>query len=219
MYTWDFEVLWRESRLLWQGFWVTLELSVLSILAGTVVAMILTLLSFLSPIGRFLARCYIETFLALPVLVILVWLYHSGPTIGIVLPGFWVGTLGLSLSLGAFVAESIRSGISAVPQGQVLVASMMQVPKFHVWKRIILPQALHVAFPSVLSQYISCIKLSSLCASIAVNELVYAARTAIAVTFRPLEFYTAVAVLYVLMIVPLTYVARCVEARLKFGMQ
>ncbi|MGD0253374.1 MAG: ABC transporter permease subunit [Verrucomicrobiota bacterium] len=76
-----------------------------------------------SPLVRIPVSIYVETFLALPVLVLLIWIYYCGPLLlNIRLSSFWTAVVALTLSLGAFVAEIVRSGLLSVPRGQVEAA-------------------------------------------------------------------------------------------------
>ncbi len=162
---------------------------------------------------------YIEVFFAIPVLVLLVWIYYCLPLLLPVKPtAFQTAWACLTLSLSAFVAEIVRAGVSSVPQGEVEAARVLGLTPWQTFRLIILPQAFRRMLPALLGQYITAIKLSSLASIISVTEIVYQTQLAIATTYRPLELYTAAALAYMTIILPLSLLMKRFESRTrKFG--
>lgn len=220
-YQWDFSIVWRNQDVFVNGALVTLQLTFFAITLGTLWGFLLGL-SRLSKfkILRAFTSLYIEIFLALPVLVLLIWIYYSGPLLFrfLNISNFWTAVLALALSLGAFVAEIVRSGIEAVPRGQVEAARGMGMTFLQATRKIVVPQAFRVMTPPLLGQYITCLKLSSLASVIAVYELLHSAQNLITYTYRPLEIYTAVALTYVVLIFPFSLLTRRLEASKKWRM-
>ena len=213
-YAWDFGVVFLARDVFFKGILITALLSGASIVLGTIPGIILALTrrskKFLL---RVVSKAYIELFLAIPVLVLLIWLYFCLP---IILPftklsGFWTAVLGFSLSLSAFVAETVRAGIESIPPGQTEAGLTLGMTQSQTMWRIVLPQAIRMVIPPLFTQYITCIKLSSLASVIAVNELLHLSGLLIMKTFRPLEIYTAVAVAYMAIILPLNLLVRSIE--------
>src|ERR1035438_9753713 len=124
MYDWDFGLIWRNRAVFVQGGWITVQITALSILLGTAGGSVLGLgRASKSRWLRLPVSAFVELFLALPVLVLLVWVYYCAPLFfHINLSGYWTAVTVLSLSLSAFVAEIVRAGLLAVPKGQVEAA-------------------------------------------------------------------------------------------------
>ncbi len=116
------------------------------------------------------------------------------------LPAFLCATLGLSIYSGAYAAEIVRGGLLAVPAGQADAARALGLQRWQTLRLVTLPQALRVIAPSLASLFSQLIKDSSLASVIAVAELTYQASEVEADTFRSIEVYTTVAVLYLLLV-------------------
>ncbi|HHT9122666.1 MAG TPA: amino acid ABC transporter permease [Candidatus Wunengus sp. YC63] len=218
MYDWDFGIILRYKWIFVQGAWITLEITFFAVIFGTVAGVILGIgRSAKSPWIRLPVGMYVEFFLAMPILVLLIWIYYCGPIfLNVSLSGFWTAILSLGLTLSAFVAEIVRSGILAVPSGQVEAARVLGMNKIQAFTWITMPQAIRVMIPPLLSMYIATLKTSSLASVIAVYELLHSAQSLIMNTFRPLEIYTTVALCYVAMVLPLSLLTRRFESSRKW---
>jgi polar amino acid transport system permease protein len=156
------------------------------------------------------ARAFVELFLALPTLIILVWLYYSLPLIapGWTIDGQTCAILGLGLSLSAFVADIIRSGIESIPLGEIEVAYCTGLSKLQAIRYILIPQVLQRCWLPLMGQYITTYKFSTLASIIAVPEILHTANAIIAQTYRPLEIYSIVALMFTATIIPLNILLR-----------
>jgi polar amino acid transport system permease protein len=144
------------------------------------------------------------------VLVILVWTYFAFPLlIGRSLSPITAGVLGLGLHLAAYVSEVIRAGLGSVRPGQMRAALALGMSPFQAVRTIILPQALVRMLPPIGSLLVLAVKDSAIASVIAVPELIRQSQTLAGQTFRPFEIYTAVMILYFLILYP---VARGVDA-------
>lgn len=214
MYEWDFGVVLRYKWVFIQGAWMTLQITFFAVIIGTLLGALLGLGRTSKLLWvRLPVSVYVELFLAIPILVLLIWIYYCGPILlGVNLSGFWTAVLTLSLTLSAFVAEIVRSGLLAVPNGHIEAARALGMSKAQTLRLITIPQAIRVMVPPLLSTYISTLKMSSLASVIAVYELLHAAQNLIMTSFRPLEIYTAVALGYVVMVLPFSFLTRRYEA-------
>ena len=214
MYNWDFNIVFSNKWLFAQGAWVTLEVTLFTIIFGTLVGGLLGLgRSAKSKWIRFPVSVYVEFFLAMPILVLLIWIYFCGPILlRVSLSGFWTAVLALSLSLSAFVAEIVRSALLAVPKGDIEAARALGLSRYQALRFIAIPQAIRIMIAPLLGMYIATLKTSSLASVIAVYELVHAAQGLIMTSFRPLEIYTTVAIIYVVMVLPFSFLTRRYEA-------
>lgn len=218
-YRWDFSSVWRNWPQLAEGVGITIALSIASILLGLVLAGLLTLLrkSRLSP-ATWTARAFIEVFRDLPVLVVLVWLFYCLPIFlgnDLRFSPFLVAVLGLGLNFAALQAEIFRSGVEAIPEREIEVARTLGFNRWQIARYIIIPQALWRTLAPTLGQAVNTLKLSSLASFISVGELFHTTTFLIQDTYRPLEFYTVLAGLYLVIIMPLAITIQRLERNLE----
>lgn len=193
-----FTVLMPQSiPFLLEGAVVTVELSLLSMACALIIGITVAVgrLSGIQPLNWLLAT-YIEVWRNVPLIVQLMVIYFTLPEIGIRLPGFWAGVLGLSLNLGAYLSEVFRSAIISIDPGQREAGRSIGMSQVMTYRRIVLPQALRIAIPTVGGYFIALLKDSSLVSFIAVNELLRNGTIIIANTFRTMEVYMMVAFIY-----------------------
>jgi len=216
-YTWDFSFLWMYRWLLAVGLGVTLLYTVGSILAGLVIGLVVGLMR-LSRSWLLNAPliAYIEAFRCTPLLVQIIWFYYAFPVlVGIDMPASVAGMLVLSLYTGAFYAEIFRGGVISIERGQWDAARAIGMRRAQVLRTIILPQAVKRMIPPFMNQSIIQLKNTSLVSTIAVSDLLYQGTLITSATYRPLETYTTVAVIYFAILFPLTLGAQAVERRLQ----
>ncbi|MGD9742481.1 MAG: amino acid ABC transporter permease [Dongiaceae bacterium] len=183
-----------------EGAVVTLELSLISMVFAILIGLLVALgrIAGGRVLGGLLAA-YVEVWRNVPLIVQLLVLYFSLPEIGITLPGFWAGVLGLSLNVGAYLSEVFRAAIISIESGQRDAGLSIGMSRATVYRRVILPQALRIAVPTIGGYFISLLKDSSLVSYIAVNELLRNGMIVISTTFRSMEIYLMVAIVYFVM--------------------
>lgn len=192
-----FTLIPRYFPFLLKGAWVTIELSVISMVCAMAIGLAVAL-------GRmsarrwpgWLLRAYVEIWRDVPLVVQLLVIYFTLPQVGLTLPGFWAGVLGLALNLGAYLSEVFRAAIQSVDHGQREAGLTIGMSHAMIYRRVILPQALKVALPTLGGYFISLLKDSSLVSFIAVNELLRHGTIVIADTFMSMQVYLMVAIIY-----------------------
>jgi His/Glu/Gln/Arg/opine family amino acid ABC transporter permease subunit len=195
-----------------QGAIVTLELSVISMACAIVIGLVCAL-------GRTsgnrllnaIVVVYVEIIRDVPLLVVLLVIYFTLPQIGLSLPGFWAGVLGLSLNVGAYLSEVFRAALGSVDKGEKEAGLSIGMSGFTVFRRVTLPQAMRIATPTVGGYFISLLKDSSLVSFIAVNELMRHGTILISNTFRSMEIYLMVAMIYFVMSFVIARAVRYIE--------
>ena len=216
MYAWDFAALKPYWGLIWQGLGVTVFYTVITVLAGLAIGLAAGILRTTAP--RWVAiplRGYIEVFRCTPLLVQLVWVYYALPVlIGVDMSATTACFLTLSLYAGSFYAEIFRGGIEAIDRGQWEAGQAIGMQQGRIFRRIILPQAIQVMIPALINQTIMQLKNTSLVSTVAVGDLLYQGSVITAASYRPLEVYTTIAVLYFIVLFPLTLVADQLEQRM-----
>jgi len=214
-YTWNFSTIFDYRLAIFHGALMTLELTFFSLIFGTILGVLLALCKLSkNSLLRYPAIIFIEIFTGLPLLVLLVWLFYALPIFtGITISAVPTAIIGLSLNLSGFVAEIFRAGIQSIPKGQTESSVALGLSKFQTIKRIIIPQATKLIIPPLSGRYVETIKLTSLASIIAVDELLHSGQNLISVNFRPLEVYTVIAIVYLIIIIPLTFILRKFEKK------
>jgi polar amino acid transport system permease protein len=209
----DSSVITANASLLWQGLLVTLLYTVATIVSGLGIgfAVGLAQLSRLLPV-RLLGRIYVEFFRNIPLLVILLWSYYALPIfLHVNITKAWAGYLSLSLYIAAFYAEILRGGVEGIDPGQVDAATALGMSAGQRMRRVILPQAIRRMLPPLVGQSIIQMKNTTLLSAITVPDLLYQGSYVSSFTYRPMEVYTAVAAIFLIILVPLTALARRME--------
>lgn len=214
-YAWDFASLKPYVGLIWQGLLVTVLYTVTTVAAGLVIGLVVGILRTNAP--RWISvplRAYIEIFRCTPLLVQVIWVYYALPVlIGVDMSAPTACFLALSLYAGSFYAEVFRGGIDAIDRGQWEAGWAIGMRRGKIFRRIVLPQAITVMIPSFINQTIIQLKNTSLVSVVAVGDLLYQGTVITAASYRPLEVYTTVAILYFVILFPLTLVADRIELR------
>jgi polar amino acid transport system permease protein len=214
-YHWNFSIVWEYREAFLKGIQLTVSLALLTILLGMAVGIVLALLR-ASPL-RFLrwpAGVLIELVRAVPPLVLLVWIYYCLPILsGIAFSAFHTAVVALALYSSAFYAEIFRAGIQSIDKGHIEAAYSVGMTRGQLLRRIVGPLAFQRIFPPLVSQCVLVMKNTSLVGYVAVADILYRGQQVSMQTFRPLEVLTAVAVMFLIIIVPLTVAANLLESR------
>jgi polar amino acid transport system permease protein len=212
-YVWDFGILAKYSHLFWLGLGWTMAYTVGTIFLGSVIGLLVGILRLKRyPVIDWLLVAYIELFRCTPLLVQIIWFYYAFPVvIGVNIPAHVAAVTVLSLYGGAFYAEIVRGSIESIHRGQWDAARALGLRPWHLLRLVILPQALKPMLAPYVNQSVTQLKNTSLVSIIAVPDLVYNATLINADTYRPLEVYTIVALIYFAILFPSTLVARQLE--------
>ncbi len=200
---------------------VTIEISVLSMALAMALGLVVAVCRLYGPLPlRWAALGYVEFFRGIPVLLLLYLLYYALPTIlnrdlGIPFKpsDFTVAILAFGLNYAAYEAEIYRAGIGAIPLGQWEAAASLGMSRFLTFRRIILPQAIKTILPPVTNDFVALFKDTSVVSVIAVVELTKRYQMLSKSSLKYLEIGVATAVLYLIMSIPLGYLARYLEKR------
>lgn len=198
-----------------QGFRLTVVLSLLSMGLGTVIGLALVVLR-LAPSAplRHAARLVIEFFRNVPILIQLFFYYYGLPRLGVSLDAFTCAALGLSLYSGVYIAEALRSGVLSVDRGQWDAGLAAGLSRPQTLRHVVLPQAVRLVIPPLTNLLVFTIKTSALASAITVEELTHVTETLESDTFRTFELFTAAALGYLALTIPLGGAARWLERRL-----
>lgn len=199
-YTLNFAVLLPHWEAFAQGCWLTLRLSAIAVVIGLAVGLLTVLgkRSSVAPV-RWLAGGYIEIIRNTPFLVQVLFVFFGLPSLGISLSPNAAAVLALSLNLGAFSAEIIRTGIESVPRGQFEAGAALGLSSFQTFRHIVIKPALRTIYPSLTGQFVMLLLTTSIVSSISAEELTSVAQNIDSATFRSFEVYIVAALLYLAM--------------------
>jgi polar amino acid transport system permease protein len=199
------------------GFWLTISISLASIFISLVLGFLVAVIGFSNKkFLRIINRIYIEFFRAIPLLVLLLWIYYGLPVVfGLTVGAFVAGVISLSLSDSAFEAEIFRAGIQSISLGQKDAAKSIGLNKFQEMKLIIFPQAVRVILPAIGNQFVYVLKMSSLVSIVGLADLTRKANELVVTVYRPLEIYSFLVLEYLFLIVIISYLIRKLESKLK----
>jgi His/Glu/Gln/Arg/opine family amino acid ABC transporter permease subunit len=215
-YQFRWDIIPNNLDFLMSGLQMTLIISAIAL----VFAMIGGLLLALVDMSRYLAVRAIglaigEVIRNTPILVQLLWVYYVLPIVfNIRISSLAAILIGLSVYMAAFMSEVYRSGIQAVPKGHREAAQVLGLTPFQSFRRIVLPQAIRFTLPPLASNFVQLIKFSSLGAVISVTEITRRGMELSSSTFRPLEIFSFIAVVYFFICWPLSMAIRFWEHRL-----
>lgn len=189
-------------------------------LGGMLIALVLGLLVALARISnsrvlRGIATFYVEVLRGTPLLVQLVYIYFVLPTIGIQLDPITAGIISLGLNYAAYLSEVYRTSILAIDHGQTEAAlSLGYTPAKALWL-VVIPQSFKVALGPIGNYFIAMVKDTALTSVIAVSEILKTANTLNSQTFQTVEIYTAAALLYLALSLPLSRLVIVLERKVR----
>lgn len=205
------------TKILIPGLTATIPLTIISFSIAMVIAVVMALIQFANvKVLKELARFYIWVVRGTPLLVQLYVIFFGLPSLGIVLDPFPSAVIVFSINEGAYGAEIIRAALESVPKGQLEAGYCVGMSYLQTMRRIILPQALRTAFPSLSNSLIAMVKDTSLAANITVTEMFMATQKIVARTYEPLALYIEVGVIYLMFSTVLTWLQRLGEKKLDF---
>jgi putative glutamine transport system permease protein len=162
---------------------------------------------------RIINRVYVEFIQNTPLVIQVFFIYHGLPHIGISLPVFLVGILGVGVYHGAYIAEVVRAGIQSIPRGQTEAAFSQGFSYIGAMRHIILPQAKRAVYPPLTNQAVNLIKNTSVLAMVAGGELMYHADSWSSNYLYYGPTYIVTGLLYLLLCLPLARYARYLESK------
>jgi polar amino acid transport system permease protein len=215
-YRFRWDTVWNSLDFLMAGLQMTLLLSAVTLVLAMIGGLIIAGLD----MSRWRALRWIgvsfgEIIRNTPILVQLLWVYYVLPIVfGVGIGAVTALIIGLSVYQASFISEVYRAGIQAVPKGHREAAQVLGLTPAQSFRRIVLPQAIRMTLPPLASNFVQLIKFSSLGAVISVSEITRRGMELSSSTFRPLEIFTFIAVVYFFICWPLAMGIRFWERRL-----
>ena len=204
-------------KFLLSGFTTTIFISVVSISLSIILGLVVAIPSLAK--NKFLTYLnigYVEIVRAIPLLVLILWIYYGLPIMtGISFSPFVSGIIALTISESAFQAEIFRAGINSIRKPQWEAGSSLGLGFFKKLRLVILPQAVRNILPAIGNQFVYVLKMSSLVSIIGIGDLTRKANELVVTTYRPLEIYTFLILEYLILILIVSYLVRKLEKKLK----
>ena len=212
----DLLILEQYFPVLLEGLEATLRITALSLLFGLAGGAILCFAKLAGRgAGHAIASFIIDFFRTIPEFVLIFWVYSCLPLLlSVRMPSEASGIVALSLFTAAYTAEILRAGILSVDKGQIEAVLSLGIPKRVIWMRVVFPTAIRRMLPALISFISELVKATALLSAISVAEITYQANVLGSRTFAFIEFLSAAALLYFLLIFALSAAARYAERRL-----
>ena len=185
------------------GLLVTLEISAAAfLLAALLGVLVATLRATPHRLARTIGDAYVEIVRNIPLIVQIFFLFFALPSVGVRLPAFLCGVLGLGVYTAAFVAESIRSGLNAVPAGQLEAATASGMSYVAAMRLVVLPQAIRLTIPPLGNTTLNMIKNTSLVSAISIADILGVANLIGARTFAYVPMFIGAGIAYLIITLP-----------------
>ena len=196
-YTFQFGDVFAAWPLLAKGTWITIQLSMMAMLLGLMVAIVCAWGKTAGPAWlRFIINAYIEVIRNTPFLVQLFFFFFALPALGVRWSPYTAALTAMVVNLGAYATEIIRAGIESIPKGQIEAAMALNLKRWEIFRFVILKPALKAVYPAFTSQFILLMLSSAVVSVISADDLTSVAANLQSQTFRSFEIYIVVAVIY-----------------------
>jgi polar amino acid transport system permease protein len=194
----------------------TIALTVCSAFLSFFVGIIFAVIALYAPLAvRLPFRAFEWIFMGTPLLLQLFLIYFGLVQIGIDLPAFVAGVIGIGLHFAVYNSELIQTSILAVDKGQMEAARTLGLSRGQALRKVVIPQAVRDVIPPIGNNMIALLKDSALASVIGVSELTLSAQLAIGRTYRPFEFYIVAAAVYYIINLGMEFVLRRIERRVQ----
>lgn len=212
----DIDVMISYLPLYKDALLLTLKIGWQGVLLAFLIGVLSTIILHLKlPVLRRIIGFYIELFRNTPLLVQLFFLYFALPKIGVNISAQLCGTLGLGLLGGAYMTETIRSGLENIAPVQSESAESLGMNKIQVFRYVILPQAISSSMPGIMANIIFLLKETSVFSTISLMDLMFTAKDLIGMYAKTIECLTLLVVFYLIMLLPVSVLGSVVERRLR----
>ena len=196
------------------GMWESIQLAGLSFVGATLFGIVIGVFR-ISPVAslRAVGTIYVEFFRSMPITVLFVFLYFGLPDVKVSLSAFFCSVLGLGLYGGAYIAEAIRSGVNAIPQGEIEAGRAIGLTQAQLLQCIVLPQAVRMVVAPIGNIFVDLVKDTSIAYTISVIEITGTASNLVSRYAKPVETFIAAGAAYMVLTIPLGIYFRKLESR------
>ena len=215
----EFDAIIQYIPLFIKAFWLTVKIGVLGIGLSFILGIITAFVMYFKiPFFNQVAKVYVELFRNTPLLVQLFFIYFGLPKIGLSISAEVCGIMGLALLGGSYMAESIRSGLEAIPKSQNESAFALGLNKRQLFFKVILPQAFSISVPALVANVIFLLKETSVFSAISLMDMMFTAKELIGLYYKTTECLLLVVIFYMIMLVPVSLMGSLIEKKARFAM-
>jgi len=212
----DYDLIWHSLPALLNGAWISVQIAFCAAILGLVLGTALALAETSTyRLVRFLVSVYVTLFRGTPMLVQILFVYYVLPQFGVVIDPLWAAVMAIGMNSGAYVSQTIRTGISAIPIGQIEAAKALGFSQWATMRYIVLPQAFRIALPALGNELVTLIKDSSLASIIGVMELSKEGSLIRSRTYDAFSILLAVSCIYLMLTASLTSIMKKLERKSK----
>jgi His/Glu/Gln/Arg/opine family amino acid ABC transporter permease subunit len=213
----DIALAYKSLPYLLQGAWISIQITVLSYCIGFVGGVVLGYLHTLRNAWiRAPISVYVTIIRGTPMLIQITFFYYVLPLLGINLSPFWAAVCAIGINSTAYISQIIKSGIIGVGYEQIEAARVLGFSSFQIGRYIVIPQAVRIAFPALVGEYITLLKDSSLASIIGVTELYKEARAIMNQTYDVITVFILVALFYLVMTLVSEFLLSFIERKLNW---
>jgi len=199
-YQFDFSFLTSHWRDLLDGAWLTLRMSLATIVFGFVLGVTLAVVRTQgAPLPRRLVTWYVDVIRNTPLVIQAFWLFFGLAAIQVRVPAMAAAVIALTINVSAYTTEIVRAGIETIPKGQVEAAECLALTRWQMLSVVVLPQAVERMYPALISQFVLMMLATSIMSQISAEELTAIGYRIQSETFRGFEIYIVIAVVYLVM--------------------
>lgn len=212
----DFTLIWESLPNLMQGALVSIQITSIAAFIGIILGSILGLAETSSyKVIRLCIGIYVTLFRGTPMIVQILFIFYVLPQIGLMVAPFWAASLAIGLNSSAYVSQIIRSGVEAVPKGQIEAAHTLGFSKIGTMIYIVFPQAFRITLPALGNELTTLVKDSSLASIIGVMELTKEASVIRSRTYDAFSILLAISIIYLLLTTTLSFCIKFYEKKEK----
>jgi len=208
------EIFQSNYKMLFDALWVTLSVTVCSLVLGSIVGLIIAFFNMSKlKVLKYFAVVYLAIIRGTP-MIVQIFILYFGISSFLTLPSFWAGVLALAVHNGAYISEIFRGAIQSIDRGQMEAARSLGMSQTLGMRRVILPQAMRRAIPPLGNQFIILLKESALVAYIGMSDLWSTTLAIAGANYRPLETYMVTGAFYLILVLAFTFIFNRMEKRL-----
>ncbi len=212
----NFTLILQRAPELLKATGISLALAVGALLIGALLGTLLAILETSgSRVARILIKVYTTILRGTPMLIQIVFIYYLVSN-HLHLSAFWCALIAIGMNSSAYISQIIKAGIRSISTGQLEAAQTLGIPRKELLKTVILPQAIRTVLPALGNEAITLVKDTSLASMIGVTELFFVGKTIISQTYDALSIYIALAVIYLIITMSLSYAITLLESKLSY---
>ncbi|MEC5341474.1 amino acid ABC transporter permease [Brenneria populi] len=212
----DFSLIYDNYAAISEGIGITLLVTLLAFIFALTLGVLVGVLRSNKGVIESMLSIYVSFFRGTPLLIQIFIIYYGLPSIGVNMERYSAAIIALGLNSAAYISEIIRGGLKSVGKGQIDAAWMLGLNRLETTLFIVVPQALRVSLPALVNTFTLILKDSSLISVLSIMELTRVGQLIYTRTYKPLEVYVMVALIYYLLVMSVVFLSKRLENKMNF---